>query len=823
MTNRSEGVSRRLFLSGVTSASGLVLLGRTPGAHAASLPTATRTGAAAADTQTGVSGYVDPLWMTSGRIVDPTFSDGLAQPGPTAPFGMVQLSPDQRLSQRGYDDTLQSTYVRGFSHTHSSGFPNASGGHFPMLPTAGDVTTTDPAKYGSQFSRASEQAAAGYYAVTLDRYGIGAELTATERTGWHRYTFPAGAAGTVLIDVGQSLGNRVADASVTIAGDHTVEGFATVMVHGNRANKQITTPMTLYFSAQFNQAFSAWGTWNGTTITGGSRQATGGDAGAYVSFGASAPSTVVAKVGVSYVSVDGARANLSAEAPNFDFDAARARTVAAWDDLLGRVEVAGGSGANRAKFYTALYNACRHPSIFSDVDGRYPGLDGSIHTASGRIQYEMFSAWDTCRAQVAMLGLILPDRCHDIVASMLSRTQQGGWVPYWTLAGHERNIMTGEGISQYWADAYVKGLFGDIDAEAAYQALRSNATGLPPADSEADGRVGIDEHQSLGYVSYNTQDRWHKVAAAVTLEFAANDAALSVMAQRLGHPGDARMFRSRARNYRNLFDPSTGFLRPRLADGTWLSPFNDPALYADDRQDAYSTYDSSMFTPGYTEGNAWTYLWLVPQDVPGLAQLMGGTATAVSRLDQYFAYNRIAADPSQAPQLWGSGNPARFEYYNEPGYQVPWLYAWLGQPWKTQTVVRATHDYIWGTGPAEFPGNDDAGGTSAWFVLSALGIYAPMPGAGFWALNTPLFDEITIQLTAPYYQAETFTITANGAADNAYIQSATLNGQSWNKAWIDHDAIRHGATLTYQLGGKPNLQWATAPGVAPPSIAHQPP
>ncbi|MBO0802687.1 MAG: GH92 family glycosyl hydrolase, partial [Nocardiopsaceae bacterium] len=801
---------------------------------------ATGTGAGTASvpadlgTPAGLSSYVSPLWMTSGGCSTPDFplsgsgAYGLAQPGPTAPFGMVQLSPDQLLSQRGYDETLTSTYIRGFSHTHSSGFPNASGGHFPMLPTVGGVTTTDPSQYGSDFSRDSEQAALGYYAVRLARYGIGVELTATERTGWHRYTFPASEAGTVLIDVGQGLGNYVADASITIVGDNQAEGFATVMVHGNYGNSNIVTPMTLFFSAAFDQAFASFGTWNSSTVVAGSRQASGGGVGGYVSFGASGPSVVVAKVGVSFVSIDGARANLAAEAPDFDFDAARARTVSAWNEVLGRVQVSG-SDANRAKFYTALYNACRHPSIYSDVDGRYPGFDGAVHTAAGRVQYEMFSLWDTCRAQVAMLGLLLPERCHDMVASMLSRCQQGGWVPYWTLAGHERNIMRGEGISQYWADAFVKGLFagtdgtagsggGEINAEEAYQALRRNATELPPADGETDGRVGIGEYISLGYVPYDAKDTWLSVSASLTLEYAANDAALAVMAQILGHASDAAMFRSRARNYRNLYDQGSGFIRPRLADGSWLSPFKDPSLYSSGRQDAY-TSTISMFTTGYTEGNAWTYLWDVPQDVPGLAGLMGGTAAAASRLDQHFAYDSVVADPGQARLLWGYGNPARFEYYNEPGYQVPWTYAWLGQPWKTQAMVRILQDQVWTTGPGEFPGNDDAGGTSAWFVLSALGMYAPMPGTGVWTLNTPLFDEVVVRLTAPYYQAGTFTVSAPGAEGNPWIQSAALNGQGWDSAWIGHDAIRRGARLSYRLGSTPNTGWASAPGAAPPTSA----
>ncbi|GLW49485.1 alpha-1,2-mannosidase [Streptomyces sp. NBRC 14336] len=730
-------------------------------------------------------------------------------PGASAPFGMVQVSPDTG-GQGGYD--YQQDKIHGFSQTHLSGVGCSVMGELPIMPTTGAVDSVDPADYRSTYSHDDEDAEPGYYRVGLKTYGIDAELTATPRTGWQRYTFPSAGRANVLFNTGQA-NQRVYESEVHVVGDRTVEGRVEA---GNFcAGKD---RHTVYFTATFDRPFASHGTWRGNTPSPGERDAAGeGGNGAWVTFDAAEDRDVVVKVGLSYTGVEGARKNLKAETgDSYDFDATRAALHSTWERQLGAVKVDGGPLERRRAFYTALYHAQLHPNLAGDVDGRYAGFDGKVHLASGFTPYQNLSLWDTHRPQNQLLQMLEPQVARDVALSVVAIGRDGGWLPRWSLANSETNIMTGDPVTPFLVEAWSKGLLAGHEKEA-YALLRKNALSAPPADSPYNGRAGVAAYAERGYLPSGLDvgedcadkggDNDCRHPASATLEYAAADASLALMAKGLGHSADARLFAARGQWYRNLWDSGIKQFRPRTVEGTWLTP-----------------YDPVEAGHQFHEGGAYQYQWLVPQDPAGLVDLMGGRRQTEKRLDDFFAYDKLLADPARtARDEWIS---APYDYYgkatynpnNEPDLHAPYMYLWAGAPAKTATVVRAAMT-LFTDGPDGMTGNDDLGTMSAWYVFSSLGLYPTTNGGDFLAVSSPQFPSAVIRIGAyGKRQGGTLTVKAPGASDTQrYVRRAEFGGKSLKATWLDWDAVAKGGRLDFEMTDKPSA-WGTGKGAEPPSV-----
>ena len=790
-----------------------------PGLGAASLVTQRSAGQSRDRVQApdaaGMTARVSPATAAGdpAGLVDPfvgTSNGGNTFPGATLPFGMTQPSPDTTSRAAGGGYGYGDRKILGFSTVHLSGPGCPALGHVSLMPVTGTVTSTSDTTYASAFSHARETAHPGYYGVTLTRYGVRAELTATARTAWERYTFPAGKrAGKkggkrartqdeVLLNLGTAQ-NKTTAAHLAVTGPDTVSGSQSTQVFCGAGYR----PVTVYFTARFSRPFAAAGTWSNGPVAWGRTAATGPATGAALRFG-DGTRQVTARIGVSYVSVANAAANLAAETPaSGGFTAVAKAAHATWHRWLDRAAVAGGTRQRLATYYTALYHSLIEPNVFSDSNGQYYGMDGQVHTAAGRTEYTNLSLWDTYRTQQELLGLIAPRTARDIVLSLISDTAEFGWVPRWVLANEETNTMSGDSVTEMFADALATGLVTRAELGPVYPALKRNATEPPPAGSQANGRQGITAYRAGGYVPFDpSSSQWFlRSGGSSTLEYALADCGLSHIAGALGHTADAAGFAATAHNYRTEFDPSTGFFRPRLPDGSFMTPFSPAFLSL-----PYITKDAR----GYDEGSAWQYLWLVPQDPGGLARLLGGTGAAIGALDRFFDFGRIAAKPAAAAAAWTGG--ARYDEGNEVDFEAPYTYDALGVPWRAQAVVRAALGAYRLT-PGGLPGNDDLGEMSAWYVMSALGLYPYAPGQGVFALVSPLFERAVVSLPAPFYDGRPLVITSPGA--RPYGQALSVDGQPYDTAWISHGRLVRGATLAWRTGSAPNRAWAAGPARTP--------
>ena len=743
-----------------------------------------------------------------------TQKEGNTFPGAALPFGMVQVSPDTGWGT-GYN--YDHTKLWGFSHTHLSGVGCSAGTEVPLMPTVGAVNSNDPGTYGQTLNHASETATAGFYRVGTPN-GVTTELTATLRTGWQRYTFPASTQANVLFNTAEVKGTNgnAVTSSVSIVGSDTVEGSVT------SSGFCASSPNhTVYFSAKFSRPFASFGTWNGSTFTDGSRGSSGSGAkGGWVRFDTSTDRVVTVKLALSYTGLAGARNNLAAETNGvgFNFDSVRTTAHDTWNTKLHKAEVDGGTIDRQVAFYTSLYHSLLHPNIASDVDGRYLGFDNVVRTGSGYTPYQTFSLWDTYRAQNQLVALLEPQVARDYALSLLAADRELGWLPRWSLYNTETNTMTGDPVTPFLVDVWSRGLLNGFESQF-YTALRKNATGTPATGLGINARNGNSYYTSIGYVPTGVScspthlfDNDCQYPASSTLEYAAADSSLAIMARALGSTADADMFNARGQNYRNLFDPSIGFFRPRNANGTWLSPFN-PTDGAHE----------------FHEGGAYQYQWLVPQDPDGLISLLGGRATANTRLDQFFAYNDLLTDPSgTARAKWVNG---AFDYYsfttynpnNEPDLLAPYTYLWTGQPYKTATVIRAAYT-LFTNGANGVTGNDDLGTMSAWYVFSSLGLYPLMNGANFYGITTPQFPSARVTIGSyGTQQGGVLTINAPNVSDSSrYLATAALNGTPFTKTWVSHVDIARGAALNYTVASSPG-SWGTGPNDAPPSVNHTAP
>lgn len=749
-------------------------------------------------TGTEAVGLVNPFIGSQG--------DGNTFPGAVAPFGMAQLSPDTG-HYAGYRYT--DTKIRGFSMVHISGVGCGLGGDLPVLPTTGVPTSTDYAAYALPFSHESEKASPGSYEVSLDAPAgpVKAELSATTRTGWARYTFPETKDATVLINTGQAL-HAVTNSEAKVIDDRTIETTVT-----GQGFCQSTTPYTLHFVTTFDRPFATTGTWADSTITSGSTQTSGdGRRGAWVGFDATTDRDVVSVTALSYVDADGARKNLEAEGTG-TFDATKAAARDAWVQRLGQVETTGGPEADRGPFYSSLYRSLITPSTGSDVDRRYHGWDNKTHTADGPAYYQNFSLWDTYRTQVQLLGLLAPKESRDQAVSLLRAGQQGGWAPRWGYGPVETNIMTGDPVTPFLVTAWQYGLLAGYEKET-YALLKVNADQVPPTDSPANGRVGNPSYIANGFVPFaegaagkpGDFDVAH--GGSATMEYAVSDCSLATLASALGERSDAKRYAARSGNWRSLLDPATKFPRARNADGMFAGD-PDPAL-----------------SPGFHEGTAWQYQWLVPQNLPSLIQAIGGTDEANTRLDHFFDYDELLTDPARVTrEVWVNNaydyyGQSRYNPQNEPDLHAPYVYLWTGQPWKTADVVRAATT-LFTDGPLGLTGNDDLGTMSAWHVLSSIGIYPAQAGSDKLVIGSPKFTKVTMHLEKPYFSGDVVVDAPASSDANRYVQGVTLGGKTLTNSWFSVDQLRHGTTLRVDLGSKPST-WATTPDTAPPSMCDDP-
>jgi len=776
-------------------ASALSVLAQQPG-QSANLPQAVVTRASAAKDGTGICreavDYVNPFIGTNGSGLR-----WMLFPGAAMPFGMVKLSPDNRGPGRiraGYDYKIGN--IMGFSHIHSW---TMSG--LLMMPGTGPLKiikgpeSGSPESFRSQIRHETETALPGYYAVTLDNYRIRAELTATTRAGFQRYTFPKADQARILLvlDVPGEYATVVKNAVIRRVSSTEIEGEA------EQTNNEIYTfqKYKLHFVIRFSKPFDSMGGWVGTDITNDTKEIAGqGDVGAFVNYQTIEGEVIQVKTGISYVSVEQARLNLDREMDRFgwDFDAVRKNARDTWNNLLKNIEVEGGSEADRIKFYTNLYRSYVARTIFSDVNGMYVDPRGRVKQVKDPAWPMMGcdAFWNTFWNLNQLWGLVTPDILSQWVHSQLQLNDDGGWLSKGPAGLRYSGVMVGEHEIALLVSAWQKGI-RNFDGEKAFAAIKHMQTtqGMNYYQDVHSGRwidgwVGMERlppYRDLGYVP--VEDGW----ISLTLEYAYDDWCAAQMAKSLGKMDDYQYFSKRAQNYRNVWDHSVGYFRPRHRDGTWAEDF------------------SPSQTKGFLEGTAWQYAWYVPHDVKGLIELMGKDEF-VQRLNQGFEDSR----PHFARRIVDVGN--------EQNMQAPWLFNYAGTPWLTQKWTREVMAHSYSAEPAGYVGDEDQGQLGSYFVLMAMGLFEMDGGCSqkpIYEIGSPLFSRIVVHLDERYYPGRQFVIEAkNNSPKNVYIQSATLNGKPLNRPWIYHSDVVKGAMLVLTMGPEPNTKWGAAAEASPP-------
>ncbi len=694
--------------------------------------------------------YVDPKIGTGGH--------GHVFVGANVPFGLVQLGPTS-IPQAwdwtsGYHES-DSTVI-GFSHTHLSGTGIGDLFDVTVMPVVGEVTCArgteeDPATgLWSYADRTKEVVRPGYYSVPLVRYGITAEMTATSRVGFHRYTFPAADDAAVIFDLENGgCWDKATETHIEPSGDSRLVGW--------RYSTGWAKDQRVWFVAEFSRPFTSF------------EQV--GEHYARVNFATAEGEQLMLKVALSPVSIEGAEANLAAELPGWDFDATAAAADAAWNAQLAKVKITTQDEVAKRIFYTGLYHTMVAPSEFCDVNGDYRGADGAVHRNPGHTTYTTFSLWDTYRAAMPLMTILHPDRMPDIVNTMLAIADEQGRLPVWHLWGNETDCMVGNPGIPVVADAIVKGV-GGFDRERAFEAIRRTAM-------NPDRGNGL--RMKYGYIPCDLFNE----AVAYDMEYALADGAAARAAEALGRGEDARYFTERSHSYRNYFDPSTGFMRGRDSRRGWRTPFNP--------------FASTHRADDYCEGNAWQYTWLAPHDVAGLESCFGSRARMLGKLDSLFTVSSVIEGAETSPDI--SGLIGQYAHGNEPSHHILYLYTMLGQPWKTAEKVREVLTTLYHDQPDGLSGNEDVGQMSAWYVLSSLGMYEAEPAGGRYWFGSPLFDRAEIAVPGG-----TFTIVAeNNSSENKYIRRVWLNGRPYTKPWIGHAEVMAGGELRFEMDDEPHV------------------
>ena len=700
-----------------------------------------------------VTDYVDPFIGTGGH--------GHTFPGATYPFGMIQVSPDTRLE--GWDGCSayhsSDDIIYGFSHTHLSGTGCSDYGDILVMPVIGEVGLSDY-DYASPFHQESEKASPGFYRVGLDKYDIGVELTASKRAGFHRYTFPATTQPGIVLDLTHR--DKVIESGLKVVGDAEVEGY--------RFSTAWAKEQRLYFVIQFSKPFkSILIEASGEAIT-ESTEASGEDIKAIFRFGPTGEGAQIkVKVGISAVSIEGARRNLESEIPGWNFEKTLQDTRTAWQNELQKINVFGGTNGQKTIFYTALYHAMISPNLYMDVDGQYLGRDLQAHQAEGFDYYTVFSLWDTYRALHPLLAIIDQKQTNDFINTFIRQYEEGGLLPVWELSANETFCMIGYHAVPVIADAFLKGI-SNWDTGKAFEAMKNSA--------EQD-HFGLKYYINQGFIPGDKEGE----SVSKTLEYAFDDWCIAQMALALDKKDDYKTYIQRAQYYKNLFDPSTGFMRAKL-NNQWFTPF-DP-------------YEVNF---NYTEANAWQYSLYVPQDIYGLVGLMGGKENFIRNLDTLFSAKTETSGRDQADI---TGLIGQYAHGNEPSHHMTYLYDYVGEPWKTQKLVHRIRNEFYTNQRDGLCGNEDCGQMSAWYVFSALGFYPVTPGSDIYALGTPSFPISKINLE----NGKTFTIKAHNFSDkNYYIQSCKLNGENHEEPFIRYKDIMDGGELIFVMGSEPNYNW----------------
>ncbi|MEI6122931.1 MAG: GH92 family glycosyl hydrolase [Bacteroidota bacterium] len=707
--------------------------------------------------QKDYTAYVNPFIGTGGH--------GHTYPGATQPFGMVQLSPDTRLtgwdgcSAYHYSDTI----IFGFSHTHLNGTGCSDYGDILLMPTTGNIDLKNYA-FASAFSHKNEKASPGYYAVKLDKNNINVELTTTKRAGLHKYTYAGNGQNNIILD----LEHR------DMVIDSYVEFVSNTHIRGMRRSKAWAENQVVYFDIQFSKPFTKYGLCEldslGNILKTNKNNANGKRVKAFFTF--EGQQEVLVKIGLSATGVEGAASNVNAEIKGWDFDVIHKNAKQEWNQELGKIEVSGGSNNDRVNFYTAMYHCMINPNVYSDVDGTYRGRDMQIHNAKGFDYYTVFSLWDTFRAEHPLLSIIDRKRTNDFVNTFLQQYVQGGLLPVWELSSNETNCMIGYHAVPVMYDAFCKGI-KNYDATLALKAMKASAE---------NNDFGLSFLRKYGYVP---GDKEHE-SVSKTLEYSYDDWCIAMLAKDCGNDADYKNYITRSQFYKNIYDPQTGFMRPKM-NGAWQTPF-----------------DPTEVTFSYTEANAWQYSFFVPQDISGLIELYAGKTGLAKKLDELFNTKQFLSGREQADI---TGLIGQYAHGNEPSHHMAYLYNYVNQPYKTQELVHRILTTLYKNATDGLCGNEDCGQMSAWYVLSALGMYQVCPGNPQFAIGSPLFAEAKIHLE----NGNTFTIKAKNLSEkNFYIQSATRNDSAYTKCYLNYASLMKGGVLEFTMGSAPNTNWGTA-------------
>jgi predicted alpha-1,2-mannosidase len=696
--------------------------------------------------------YVNPFIGTGGH--------GHTYPGAVLPHGMVQLSPDTRLT--GWDGCsgyhYSDNYIYGFTHTHLSGTGCSDYGDILLMPMGGQPSP-DNKVYGSAFGHANEKASPGFYSVKLDDDNIQVQLTATERVGLHHYSFADGKAASIILDLKHR--DEVLESSLSIVDNRTVTGL--------RRSKAWANNQYVFFAIEFSVPFTGgYGIWQDDRQLPIRPYQTekGNNLKAYFKFGKMDKPVVMAKVAISSVSEEGALKNLRAEMPGWDFDKVRKSAEAKWQKELSKIDVSGGSKEQLQVFYTALYHTMVVPNINMDVDGRYRGRDNAIHTADGFTNYSVFSLWDTYRGAHPLYTIIDRQRTQDYIRSFLTQYQQGGRLPVWELSGCETDCMIGYHSVPVMVDAFVKGIDG-FDKALALEAMVKSATW---------DHLGLPALMGHGFLE---KDDEHE-SVSKTLEYAYDDWCIARFAQLIGRNDVYTTFIRRSQAWKNLLDPQTLFMRPRQ-NGGWFTPF-----------DPYEVNNN------FTEGNSWQYAFYVPHDMENYIAMLGGRRKLEERLDSIFGTTSRMTG-LELPDI--TGLIGQYAHGNEPSHHIAYLYSFAGNPAKGQQLLRHIMDKLYAATPDGLTGNEDCGQMSAWYVLSAMGFYPVTPGTTDYMVGTPLFKQVKINQE----NGKTFVITADKASSShCYVQRMMLNGKPTDRAWFSHNDILRGGTLQFSMTNRPS-------------------
>lgn len=725
-----------------------------------------------------VTSYVNPFIGTG--AVESSLS-GNNYPGATTPFGMIQLSPDTSEAPdwgdaSGYDYNKNKIY--GFSHTRLSGTGAADLFDVMLMPTTNNEMSelhyhapVMKSAYSSTFSHDQESAKPGYYQVKLQDLNINAELTATTRAGFHRYSFPEGAKEQLIFDIVHSRdkggwGTKIINSQLRVVDEYTVQGYR-VITGWAKLRK-------VYFYAKFSKPIQANVMTDGYTFYHNNEVVNGSHVRAVLDFNTKEKNPLLVKIGLSPVSIENAKENLEKEIKGWDFDATVAAAEQQWEKELGKIQIEG-NDLQKEIFYTALYHTFIQPNTLSDVNGEFMAADYSTYRLEKGVHYTTFSLWDTYRGAHPLYTILQPERTTDFVNSMISQYETYGYLPIWQLWGQDNYCMIGNHSIPVIVDAIFKGIPG-IDVKKAYEAVYKSSTINHPTSP-------FNTWEKYKYMPENLQTQ----SVSITLEMAYDDWCVAQLAKKLGKNEDYKRFSDRAQFYRNLYNPKSTFFQGKDDKGNWMEPF-DPFKYG-----ANGGYP-------FTEGNAWQYFWYVPQDVNDLVHLTGGKDTFVKRLDDFFTLDHRGELNHNA-----SGFIGQYAHGNEPSHHVTYLYNYVGEPWKTQFYVSKILNELYNNTSSGYAGNDDCGEMSAWYVFSAMGFYPVNPANGVYAIGSPLLESATIKLPA----GKTFTVRAKKSSpEDIYIQSAKLNGKQYDRTYITHDDLMKGGSIEFEMGSKPS-QWGT--------------